>query len=177
MKLALPVLRRPRASASAFPSALLLAAVLTAPLAATVAQAQTTASTAGAVAAAPASRHGAWLQKMLQSIGASAAQQTQIESILAQARSDIRQQTQAGGNPHRQLAQALAAASIDATAAETARQQIVAQHDSASQRMLQAQLQVAAVLTPAQRQQWLALSQQQRGRWQGQGQGQGQGQM
>ena len=45
----------------------------------------------------------------------------------------------------------LGEAKPDAAAAEKARQQMLAHHDKASQRMLQAQLDIANVLTPAQR--------------------------
>jgi len=138
------------------PAVLLLAAALAAPLA----QAQT-------APAAGHARHGA-MQKArnLQAIGASAAQQSQIQAILKQARDDVRLQHQASGNLHQQLAQLLAAPAVDASAAESVRQKILAQQDSTSQRMLQARLQVAEVLTPEQRQKLLALNEQQRAKWQ-----------
>ena len=47
--------------------------------------------------------------------------------------------------------QAFAAPLIDAAAAESVRQQIVAQHDQASKRVLQAMLDIGMVLTPEQR--------------------------
>ncbi len=111
-------------------------------------------------------RAPAMLQE-LQSIGATAAQQTQIQAILAQARSDISQQRKAAGPVRQQLNQVLAAANVDATAAEAARQKILAQKDASSLRMLQARLQIAAVLTPDQRQKLLALNEQQHAKWQG----------
>jgi Spy/CpxP family protein refolding chaperone len=47
--------------------------------------------------------------------------------------------------------QVFAAPSVDAAAAESLRQQMLAQHDQASKRMLQAMLDVSKVLTPEQR--------------------------
>jgi Spy/CpxP family protein refolding chaperone len=130
---------------------------------------------AAPVAAAPAHFHGhphrghghGLSPKVLQSIGASADQQSKIMAIQAQTRADLRQQHQAAGNVHHQLAQALAAPTVDAAAAESARQKIVAQNEAFSQRMLQARLQIAAILTPDQRQQLLAMEQQRASQWQG----------
>jgi Spy/CpxP family protein refolding chaperone len=45
------------------------------------------------------------------------------------------------------------APTVDANAAEQLRQQMLAQHDQASKRMLQAMLDISRVLTPEQRQQ------------------------
>jgi len=47
--------------------------------------------------------------------------------------------------------QIFAAPTVDAAAAESVRQQMLAQHDQASKRMLQAMLDVSNVLTPEQR--------------------------
>ena len=47
--------------------------------------------------------------------------------------------------------QIFAAPTVDAAAAESLRQQMLAQHDQASKRMLQAMLDVSKVLTPEQR--------------------------
>ena len=144
--------------------ALAAAAVLAATLVAPLVQAQTS-------AAGPAAVHdhgAARLDRTLASVGVSAATRTSIEAILAQARSDVKALRTAAGNPRQQLAQALAAANVDATAASTARANVIALQDSVSQRMLQAELQVAALLTPAQRQQLLALRQQHQAKWQGQ---------
>ena len=62
------------------------------------------------------------------------------------------------------MAQALAAPTVDPSAAEAARQKMLAQTDAASQRKLQARLMIAAVLTPEQRQQLLQIEQQRRGK-------------
>ena len=141
-------------------AALMLAASLAAPLA--------HAQTAPAGSTAPAGqRHGAKQQLALQAIGATAAQQSQIQAILKLAHSDVQALRKAAGNLRLQLAQVLAAPTVDATAAETVRQQILAEQNSTSLRMLQAKLQVASVLTAAQRQQLLSYEQQQRAKWQG----------
>jgi len=143
----------------ALSAALLIAATFAAPLA----QAQT----APATPASAAARGAARLDKVLQSVGVAAATRTSIEAILAQARADVKQLRVAAGNPRQQLQQVLAAATVDATAAESARQQILALQNSVSLRMLQADLQVAALLTPAQRQALAALKAQHRQQWQG----------
>ena len=138
-------------------TALLLVTALAAPLAAN-------AQSAPAAAGQSQDASGAKVHK-LQAIGATATQQSQIQAILKQAHADVQQQRRSSGDLHRQLAQVLAAPTVDAAAAETLRQRIVAQRDSTSQRMLQARLQVAAVLTPDQRQRLLALNEQQGSRW------------
>lgn len=143
------------------PLALLAAAALAAPLA--QAQAQARAEPAGAAHA----RHGEMRDGMWQAIGASADQQAKIKAIMKQAHDDVRQQRQSGQDLKRQLAQVLAAPNVDAAAAESLRQKLLAQHDLSGQRMLQARLQVAAVLTPEQRQKLLALKEERRGKWHG----------
>jgi periplasmic protein CpxP/Spy len=102
--------------------------------------------------------------KTMQAIDATADQRAKILSIQSQARADIRAQRQASGNARLQMAQALAAPTVDAAAAEAARQKMLAQADAAGQRMLQAKLMIAAVLTPDQRQRLLDLEQRRHGR-------------
>ena len=134
---------------------LLLAAAAIAPLA----SAQTAAS-------GPSTRgqHHGLTDQALQAIGASADQRAKILSIQSQARVDLRAQRGANGNARFEMAQALAAPTVDPSAAEAARQKMLAQMDAASQRMLQARLMIAAVLTPDQRQQLLTIEQQRRGK-------------
>jgi len=140
------------------PAALLLATALAAPFA----NAQTT-----AVAGQGRHAYSVLQQRELQAIGASPEQRSQIKAILKQARDDMRLQRKTTTDLRKQLAQVLAAPSVDATAAEGVRQKILAQQDGTSQRVLQARLQVASVLTPDQRQKLLALNQQRRSKWQG----------
>lgn len=131
---------------------LLLAAVAASPLA----SAQT--------AAVPDTRgaHHGLTDKTLQAIGATADQRAKILSIQSQARADLQAQRQANGSARQEMAQALAAPTVDPSAAEAARQKMLAQMDAASQRMLQARLMIAAVLTPDQRQQLLTIEQRHR---------------
>jgi Spy/CpxP family protein refolding chaperone len=118
---------------------LMLAAAAIAPLA----SAQT--ATSG-----PSTRggHHGLSDKTLQAIGATADQRAKILSIQNQARVDLQAQRGTSGNARLAMAQALAAPTVDPSAAEAARQQMLAQMDAASQRMLQARLMIAAVLTP-----------------------------
>jgi Spy/CpxP family protein refolding chaperone len=100
----------------------------------------------------------------LQAIGATADQRAKILAIQDQARADGQTQRQANRDVRRAMAQALAAPTVDPSAAEAARQKMLAQTDAASQRKLQARLMIAAVLTPEQRQQLLQIEQQRRGK-------------
>jgi Spy/CpxP family protein refolding chaperone len=152
-------MKKSNAVLSALSAALLVATGLAAPLA----QAQPVPATAASAAARGAAR----LDKALQSVGVAAATRTSIEAILAQARADVKQLHVAAGNPRLQLQKVLAAATVDAAAAEAARQKVLALQDSVSLRMLQADLQVAALLTPAQRQQLETLKLQAMSKWQG----------
>jgi len=110
------------------------------------------------------SHHHGLSDQTLQAIGATADQRAKILAIQEQARADRKAQRQANGNVRREMAQALAAPTVDPAAAEGARQKMLAQIDAASQRSLQARLMIAAVLTPEQRQQLLQIAQQHRPR-------------
>jgi periplasmic protein CpxP/Spy len=102
----------------------------------------------------PQGGHGGMMmmsERMLDSVGASAEQKTRVHAILKTAQDEQRQQHESGRAMHQQMMQLLAAPQIDAAAAEALRQQQQARHDAASKRMLQAMLDVQAVLTPEQR--------------------------
>ena len=97
-------------------------------------------------------RMGRMIDHMLDGLNASDAQRSQIKQIAAAA----------GGRPEgaargRRAAlrergmQVFTAPNVDADAAEQVRQQMLAQHDQASRRMMQAMLDVSRVLTPEQR--------------------------
>ena len=135
---------------------LLLAAAAISPLA----SAQT------AVAAPSVHRHHqhGLSDKTLQAIGATPDQRAKILAIQSQARADRKAQRQANGSVRLEMAQALAAPNVDPAAAEVARQKMLAQMDAASQHRLQTRLMIAAVLTPAQRQQLLQIEEQHRGK-------------
>ncbi len=105
-------------------------------------------------------RHGAYgkhmggergMKRMLDMVGASPEQRAKIKAITDTARSDLRAQREAGRALHEQGRSIFTQPTIDANAAEALRQQMLAQHDQASRRMLQMKLDIAAVLTPEQR--------------------------
>ena len=79
------------------------------------------------------------------------AQRTQIRDIQTQARADLKTLHEQDRTPMPHGMSLLTEAKPDAAAAEKARQQMLARHDKVSQRMLKAQLDIANVLTPAQR--------------------------
>jgi len=121
---------------------------------------------------------GRGLERWLDRIDASAEQRTRIRAIADAARTDV----QALHGQRRALAdQALAAFArpeVDAAAAEALRQQMLRQHEQVSARMLQATLDIARVLTPAQRatlaEQVSQRRDQMERRWQGRTQPEGQ---
>jgi Spy/CpxP family protein refolding chaperone len=91
------------------------------------------------------------MERMLDAVNATAEQRTQIQQILQTARADMSAQREAGRKLHEQSAALFAQPTVDARAAETLRQQMLAQHDQASKRGLQVMLDVSRVLTPEQR--------------------------
>ena len=99
--------------------------------------------------------HG--LDHMLDAVNATDAQRAQIKQISQAAAADLKAQHEAGKSLHEQGMALFTQPTVDANAAEALRQQMMAQHDAASKRMLQAMLDISRVLTPAQRQ---ALAQQ-----------------
>jgi Spy/CpxP family protein refolding chaperone len=96
-------------------------------------------------------RMGRMIDHMLDGLGASDAQRTQIKQIATQAATDLRTQAAAGRGLHQRAMQIFAAPNVDAAAAEQLRQQMLQQHDQMSRRATQAMLAVANVLTPEQR--------------------------
>jgi len=96
---------------------------------------------------------GKGLERMLDSVEATADQRTQIETIVANARADMEGQREAGKALKAQMAKLFTQPTVDSTAVESLRQQMLAQHDQASQRMTQTMLEVSRVLTAEQRQQ------------------------
>lgn len=94
---------------------------------------------------------GRHLDRLLGDAKLTDAQRTQIRDIQTQARADLKALHGPDGMPMHHGMSLLAEAKPDATAAEKARQQMLARHDKVSQRMLKAQLDIANVLTPAQR--------------------------
>ena len=94
---------------------------------------------------------GRHAERMLDSVNATPDQRTQINQIVAAARTDMAAQRDASRKLHEQSQSAFAQPNVDARAVETLRQQMLAQHDQASKRMTQVMLDVSRVLTPEQR--------------------------
>jgi periplasmic protein CpxP/Spy len=94
---------------------------------------------------------GRHMQHMLDEVKATDAQRTQIRAITDKAQADLKALHEQGRGLHEQGLKLWAAPKLDAGAAEKLRQQMQAQHDQVSKRMMQAMLDVGAVLTPEQR--------------------------
>ena len=94
---------------------------------------------------------GRMLDHMLDGLNATDAQRTQIKQIAQAAGADLKAQREAGHALHEKAMAIFAAPNVDAAAAESVRQQMLAQHDQSSKRMLQAMLDASKVLTPEQR--------------------------
>jgi protein CpxP len=100
--------------------------------------------------------------RMLDAVNATPEQRAQIKSIMDAAHADLKSQRESGRALRDQGLQIFTQPNVDARAAESLRQQMLAQHDAASKRMLQAMLDVSRVLTPDQRKQLGDLMAQQR---------------
>ena len=107
--------------------------------------------------------HPEHMVRMFESVGASAEQRAQIKAIMQVARADMKAHRDRGKELRQQNQALFTQPNVDARAAEALRQQTLAQHDQASKRMLQAQLDVSRVLSPEQRQQLAERMNQRRG--------------
>ncbi|MEF7613357.1 Spy/CpxP family protein refolding chaperone [Aquincola sp. MAHUQ-54] len=96
---------------------------------------------------------GRGLDRMLDGVKATPEQREQIRKIADAAGADLKSQREAARGLRQQSVALFTAPTIDAAAAESLRQQMLAQQDQRSRRMLQAMLDVGNVLTPEQRQQ------------------------
>ena len=94
---------------------------------------------------------GRQIEHMLDVVKATPEQRAQIKTISDAARPDLRALHTAGRTLHDQMQALFSAPSVDARAAETLRQQQLAQHDQASKRMLQMMVDISRVLSPEQR--------------------------
>ncbi|MEO6410564.1 MAG: Spy/CpxP family protein refolding chaperone [Burkholderiaceae bacterium] len=90
-------------------------------------------------------------ERMLDAVNATDAQRAQIKQIMQAARDDLKAQRDANRGLRERSLQIFAAPTVDAAQAESVRQQMIAQHDASSRRMLQAMLDASRVLTPEQR--------------------------
>ena len=94
---------------------------------------------------------GRAIDHMLDGLGASDAQRTQIKQIVSQAGADLKAQAAASRGLRQSGMQIFTAPTVDANAAEQLRQQMLQQHDQMSRRVTQAMVAVANVLTLEQR--------------------------
>lgn len=94
---------------------------------------------------------GRGVDRWLDGLSATDDQRSQIKRIAQAAATDLKAQRDAGGGLREKAALVFAAPNVDAAAAESLRQQMLAQHDQRSRRVLQALLEVSKVLTPEQR--------------------------
>jgi periplasmic protein CpxP/Spy len=99
----------------------------------------------------PPEHIGRGIDHMLDGLGATDAQRTQIKQIAMAAAADLKAQREAGRALRDKGMEIFAAPTVDAAAAESLRQQMLAQHDQASKRVMQAMLDASKVLTPEQR--------------------------
>jgi len=105
------------------------------------------------------------VDRMLDGLQATDAQRVQVKQIAVTASKDLRAQREAGRGLLERTRQLFTAPVVDANVAEQLRQQMLAQHDQASRRTLQAMLEISRVLTPEQR---ATLAQRMKGhRWHG----------
>lgn len=91
------------------------------------------------------------LDRMLDGVGASDAQRSQIRQIAEAAAKDLKAQREAGKALRERQVELFTQPNVDANAVEALRQQMLAQHDQTSRRMTQAMLDASRVLTPEQR--------------------------
>ena len=96
-------------------------------------------------------RMGRMMDRMLDGLNATDAQRTQIRQIAAAAANDLKSQREAGRSLRERGMQLFTQPNVDANAAEALRQQMLAQHDQASRRMMVAMLDISRVLTPEQK--------------------------
>lgn len=95
---------------------------------------------------------GPHLDRMLDAINASTDQRSQIKAILEAARTDLQAQRDSGRKVQEDMATLFTQPTVDARAAEVLRQKMLAQTDTATQRGMQAMLDISRVLTVEQRQ-------------------------
>jgi len=91
------------------------------------------------------------MERVLDAVKATPEQRTQIHQIMQAATADLRGQRDAGRKLHEDMQALFTQPTVDANAAEALRQQMLARHDQASKRMMQAMLDASRVLTPEQR--------------------------
>jgi periplasmic protein CpxP/Spy len=93
------------------------------------------------------------MTRLLDRVNATPEQRTQIQQIMQKQAGDMQAQREAGRALRQQTMTLFAQPTVDARAIEALRQKQLALHDTASQRMTAAMLEISAVLTPEQRKQ------------------------
>lgn len=96
--------------------------------------------------------HPEHMNRMLESIGASAEQRAQIQAIMQAARADMKAQHEQTKALRDQGQALFVQPTVDARAVEALRLRLLAQHDQASKRKMQVMLDISRVLSPEQRQ-------------------------
>jgi Spy/CpxP family protein refolding chaperone len=96
---------------------------------------------------------GRMVERMLDSVNASAEQRAQIKQITDRAAADRKAQFESHRALREQGMKLFTQPVVDANAAEALRRQMLQQHDEASKRRLQTMLEISRVLTPEQRKQ------------------------
>ncbi len=91
------------------------------------------------------------MERLLDVVQATPEQRSQIKQIGDAARTDVSVQREASRKLHEQNRALFAQPTVDARTAETLRQQMLAQHDQMSKRMLLMKLDISRVLSPEQR--------------------------
>lgn len=94
---------------------------------------------------------GRAVDHLLDGVAASDPQRSEVKRIAQAAAADLKSQREATRALRERALQVFTAPNVDANAAEALRQQMQAQHDQSSRRVLQAMLEISRVLTPEQR--------------------------
>lgn len=95
---------------------------------------------------------GPALDRLLDDLNATAEQRSQLQQISQAAQAELKAPTEAARADHARLAELFSQPTVDATAVEALRQQMLARHDTISKRMNSVLLDTAQVLTLEQRQ-------------------------
>lgn len=101
---------------------------------------------------------GRGMDRMLDTVNASAEQRSQIKGIFDAARTDMQAQRESGRALRQQMMTLFTQPVVDANAVEALRQQGMQRHDAASRRMTQAMVEASRVLSPEQRKQFADLA-------------------
>jgi len=94
---------------------------------------------------------GRMMDRVLDGLDATDAQRSQIKQITQAAAADLKAQRDASRELRQRGMDIFTAPNVDANAAEAVRQQMLAQHDQASRRMMLAMIDISRVLTPEQK--------------------------